>query len=67
MLVTEKLQEQEEKISALEERIDKLEASNAILESHVTHLRKSQENQEQYLRRLCLRIDGIEHPPKGVN
>ncbi len=67
LLITEKLQEQEEKISALEERIDELEASHAVLESHVTHLRKSHENQEQYSRRLCLRIDGIELPQKGVN
>ncbi len=67
LLITEKLQEQEEKISALEERIDKLEASNAVLESHVAHLCKSHENQEQYSRRLCLRIDGIELPQKGVN
>eukprot|EP00794_Sanderia_malayensis_P013291 gene13291-14665_t len=67
LLVTEKLQKQQEKISALEEQIDKLEASNAVLESHVAHLRKSHENQEQYSRRLCLRIDGIELPPKGTN
>ena len=67
LLVTEKIQDQEKQISALEERIDELEANNAVLESHVAHLRKSYENQEQYSRRLCLRIDGIELPPKGTN
>eukprot|EP00112_Aurelia_sp_Birch-Aquarium-sp1_P017007 Seg3902.2 transcript_id=Seg3902.2/GoldUCD/mRNA.D3Y31 product="hypothetical protein" protein_id=Seg3902.2/GoldUCD/D3Y31 len=67
LLVTEKIQEQEKKISSLEERINELEANNVILESHVSHLRKSYENQEQYSRCLCLRIDGIDLPPKGTN
>ena len=67
LLVTEKIQDQEKQISALEERIDELEANNAVLESHVAHLHKSYENQEQYSRRLCLRIDGIKLPPKGTN
>ena len=39
LLVTEKLQDQEKQISAPEERIDELEANNAVLESHVAHLR----------------------------
>ncbi len=67
LLVTEKIQEQEKEISSSEERINELETNNVILESHVSHLRKSYENQEQYSRRLCLRIDGIELPPKGTN
>ena len=44
------------------ERVNQLEANNAVLESHVAHLRKSHENQEQYSHRLCLRIDGLELP-----
>ena len=66
LLVTEKIQNQEKQISALEERIDELEASNAVLESHIAHIRKSHENKEHYSSRLCLRIDGIELPPKGT-
>ena len=48
-----------------DERIDVLEARVAMLESHVQHLQKSHESQEQYSRRLCLRIDGIESPKGG--
>lgn len=67
LLVTEKIQCQEKQMSSLKERIDELEASNAVLESHVVHLSKLHENQEQYSRRLCLRIDGIEFPPNSTN
>ena len=66
LLLTEKITDQEKQISVLKERIDELEGSNAVLESHVAHLRNSQENQEQYSRRLCLRIDGIELPSKDT-
>ena len=58
----EKVLEQEKRITALVERVDHLEANNAVLESHVAHLRKMHDNQEQYSRRLCLRVDGIELP-----
>ena len=67
LLVTEKIQDQEKQISALKERINELEAKNAVLESYIAHLHKSYENQEQYSRCLCLRIDGIELPPKGTS
>ena len=62
VVLNEKVKEQEKRITALVERVDQLEAHNAVLESHVAHLRKSHENQEQYSRCLSLRIDGIELP-----
>ena len=69
-----KIEEQEDKIVRLEstsneqeERITILEAQNTVLESHVSHLLSAQEEQEQYSRRLCLRIDGMEVPKKGQN
>ena len=47
-------------VAKQDEKIDVLEARVAMLESHVQHLQKSHEGQEQYSRRLCLRIDGID-------
>ena len=47
------------------ERIDVLEARVAMLESHVRQLQTSHESQEQYSRRLCLRIDRIDLPKNG--
>ena len=59
-LITNMVKEQGDKISALETKIDVLEAKNAMLESHVAQLQSNQESQEQYSRKLCLRI-----PAKG--
>ena len=67
VVLHEKIQEQEKRITGLVERIDQLEANTAVLECHVAHLRKSHDNQEQYSRRLCLRIDGIELPTNPSN
>ena len=64
-LITNMSKEYGDKISALETKIDVLEAKNATLESHVTQLQSNQEGQEQYSRRLCLRIDGIGFPANG--
>ena len=63
--ITNMVKEQGDKLTALEETIDVLEAKNAMLESHVVQLRSNQESQEQYSRRLCLRIDGIRFPANG--
>ena len=70
----DKIEEQKDKIVRLEsttseqeERITVLEAQNAVLESHINHLLSAQEEQEQYSRRLCLRIDGMGLPKKGQN
>ena len=52
-------------VAKQDERIDVLEDRVAMLESHVQHLQKSHESQEQYSRRLCLQIDGIEPPKRG--
>ena len=59
------VKEQGDKISALESKIDVLEVKNAMLESHVAQLQSNQESQEQYSRRLRLRIDGIRLPANG--
>ena len=57
-----KVKEEGKRITALVELIDQLEANNAVLESHVAHVRKSHENEEQYSRRVFLRNDGIKLP-----
>ena len=64
-LITDMMQKQGEKIACLDSKINVLEANNAMLESHVAHLKSNQESQEQYSRRLCLRIDGIGFPESG--
>lgn len=67
-----KLENQEETIeknaSVISEqanRIQMLEAQHEVLRSHVDHILAAQENQEQYSRRLCLRIDRMECPTSG--
>ena len=62
MVLHEKVQDQEKRITALVERVDQLEANNAVLESRLAHLRKLHDNHEQYSDRLCMRVDGIELP-----
>ena len=37
----------------------------AILESEITHFKKSNDDAEQYQRRQCLQINGIDLPPDG--
>ena len=49
-----------ETISNPKEIIAKMEDKIAILHSHVNHLAKSTDEVEQYQRRLCLRINGID-------
>ena len=46
-------------------KIDALEAKVAILESYIAHMQNGIDEQEQYNRRLCLRIDGITPPKQG--
>ena len=41
------------------ERIEVLESKMAIMEKYIKHLEKGVDDQEQYTRCLCLRIDGI--------
>ena len=67
-----RLDEQQEKLNCLEEtvaeqeqRIEKIESENEILKRHVDLLISGQDDHEQYSRRLCLRIDGMELPPPG--
>ena len=54
-----------EAISNQKEVIAKMEDKIAILESRVDHLAKSNDEVEQYQRRLCLRINGIDLPSNG--
>ena len=52
------IEEQKTKISQLEDKV-------GILERHVLYLEKSNDDGEQYQRRLCLRINGIDLPSSG--
>ena len=52
------IEEQKQKMSEMEDKIN-------ILESHITQLKKSSDNVEQYQRRLCLRINGIDLQQEG--
>ena len=53
------IEEQKGKIQQMENKI-------AVMDSHISHLRKLNEANEQYQRRLCLRINGIDMPSNGV-
>ena len=48
-----------DKINQQNEKIDILEAKVAVMENYIRKLEQSVYDQEQYHRRLCLRIDGI--------
>ena len=50
----------EERLFSLEERISILEDKNAVLSSSIDFLKTQSDAQEQYSRRSCLRINGIE-------
>ena len=53
-----RIDEQKQTINEMNEKI-------ANHESGITHLKKSNNDAEQYQHRLCLRINGIELPPDG--
>ena len=46
-------------------KIDALEAKVEMMESYIAHMENGIDEQEQYNRRLCLRIDGIVPPKQG--
>ena len=50
----------ENKVFVLEASVNKLQDKNAVLSSSVDFLTKQSDSQEQYSRRYCLRINGIE-------
>ena len=54
----EKLEERDKKIKSLEDRIERLESSLAV----VNRLEYRIDNEEQYSRRQCLRINNVELP-----
>ena len=71
-MLLKRVEEQCDKIDVLNsrvaeqgEKVDVLEARVAMLESHVRQLQIAHENQEQYSKRLCLRIDRIDLPKDG--
>ena len=68
------INDQEAKISSLEAKlekqaahIDKVEADKVLLESQLKHLMIAHDSQEQYSRKLCLRIDGLELPQQETS
>ena len=54
-----------DKIHQQNERIDILEAKVAVMEKYIRKLEQNVDDQEQYHRRLCLRIDGIPAAGQG--
>ena len=54
----EKLEERDRKIKSLEDRIERLESSLAV----VNRLEYKIDNEERYSRRQCLRINNVELP-----
>ena len=60
--LTKRITEQETKIFQLEDRIEKLESKLAVLDRLETRI----DDGEQYSRRHCLRIHGMELPPAGT-
>ena len=43
-------------------KIEQLDSKVAVMESHIAHLQKSLEKADQYQRRPCLKINGIDIP-----
>ena len=77
-ILFEKLEKLEEKVATKEcisslmkiineqkETIARMEDKIAVLESHIDHLVIANDEVEQYQRRLCLRINGIDLPSDG--
>ena len=54
-----------ETINNQKEVIATMEYKIAILESHINHLVKSNDEVEQYQRRMCVRINRIDLPSDG--
>ena len=52
-------------IAVHQEQITQLESKVVVMDSLITRLNQKCEDQEQYQRRLCLRINGIPAPPEG--
>lgn len=59
MATKECIQTLHETIKNQNERIEILESKMTLMEKYITYLEKGVDDQEQYNRRLCLRIDGI--------
>ncbi len=59
MATKECIQTLHDTIKSQNERIEILESKMTLMEKYITYLEKGVDDQEQYNRRLCLRIDGI--------
>ena len=67
MATKDNIKQLSEKITKQNERIDSLEAKVEFLENHIRRLEESVDDQEQYNRRLCLRIAGVPITGEGKN
>ena len=56
----DKIDEQQQKISQLEEKVNRLEENVTIYKNNNDLLSRKIDDAEQYGRRMCLRIDGID-------
>ena len=59
------IQQLHDAIKGQSERIESLESEVVILENYLARLESSVDDQEQYQRRLCLKIDGIPPAAQG--
>ena len=50
-------------IGAQNSKIEELESKIVVMERYIAQLQRSTDDQEQYQRRLCLRINGVEVTP----
>ena len=70
-IIDEKLQERDKKIKSLEDRVEILESKMAVVDSLerriavLGNLERKIDDGEQYSKRLCLRINGIDLPQQG--
>ena len=61
--VDQKMKERDEKIKSLEERVEKEESSLTVVNKRQYKI----DNEEQYSRRQCLRINSIDLPEENVS
>ena len=58
--IIKKLDDQDQRINSLEQRLDQLEGSLKMSQARCNFLERKTDDLEQYGRRLCIRIDGVE-------
>ena len=55
-----KIDDQDQKINSLEQRLDRLEGTLKVDQARCNFLERKTDDLEKYGRRLCIRIDGVE-------